>query len=178
MVVIDYHSTLWKGKNCMCRHWIHSIKPHKLHIHYTELLKNLFLVGGQLLYNVVLASCSNINQPQVNICLLPLWPPCPLPRRPISLGCHGAPDCIPCVIQQIPTFFLFSVWQCMFPCSSLYSSHPLLSPLWQVCSLCLHLSCYLATRFINVIFLDSIYMHQDMIFVFLFQTCFTLYNKL
>ena len=27
-------------------------------------------------------------------------------------------------------------------------------------------------------FLDSIYMHQDMIFVFLFQTCFTLYNKL
>jgi hypothetical protein len=164
----------------MCRH---SYSQHKTtqtthSLHWTFKKIYLFLVGGSLLYSVVLASYSNINQSQVYICLPLLWPPRPLPRRPISLGCHRAPGCLPCVIQQIPTFFLFSVWQCIFPCSSLYSSHPLISPLWQVGSLCLHLSCYLATRFIHVIFLDSIYMHQDMIFRFLFQTCFTLYNRL
>ena len=47
-----------------------------------------------------------------------------------------------------------------FPCYSLHSSQPLLPSLClQVCSLCLHLHCCPADRFISTIFLDSIYMH-------------------
>ena len=53
-------------------------------------------------------------------------------------------------------------------CSSLSSSHPLLFPLCpQVCSLCLCVCCCPANRFINTIFLDSVYMRWYTIFVFL-----------
>ena len=44
----------------------------------------------------------------------------------------------------------------MFPCYSLNSSYPLLPPLCLlICSLCLHLYCCPANRFISTIFLDS-----------------------
>ena len=57
----------------------------------------------------------------------------------------------------------------MFPCFFLHSSHPLLPPLCpHVCFLCLH--CCHVNRFISTIFLDSIYMCQYTIFVFLFLT--------
>ena len=46
----------------------------------------------------------------------------------------------------------------MFQCPSLHSSHPLLSPLCpQVCSLCLHLHCCLASRIISTISRFHIY---------------------
>ena len=46
----------------------------------------------------------------------------------------------------------------MFPCYSLNSSHPLIPPLCpQVRSLCLHLHCCPADRFISTIFLHSTY---------------------
>ena len=48
----------------------------------------------------------------------------------------------------------------MFQYYSLNWSLPLLPPLCpQVCSLCLHLHCCPASRFISTIFLESIYMH-------------------
>ena len=49
----------------------------------------------------------------------------------------------------------------MSQCYSLKSSH-LLSPTLcpKVCSLCLHLYCCHVSRFINTIFLESIYMHS------------------
>ena len=67
----------------------------------------------------------------------------------------------------------------MFQCHSLKSSH-LLSPSFctKVCSLCLPLSCCPANKFINTVFLDSIYRCWCTIFVFLFLTYFTLYNRL
>ena len=49
----------------------------------------------------------------------------------------------------------------MSQCYSLKSSHlfsPTLYP--KVCSLCLHLCCCHVSRFINTIFLESIYMHS------------------
>ena len=47
----------------------------------------------------------------------------------------------------------------MLPYYSLHSSHPLLPPQRLLfCSLCLHLHCCSADRFISTIFLDSIYM--------------------
>ena len=69
--------------------------------------------------------------------------------------------------------------RCMFPCCSLHSSHPLLPPLCpEVCSLCLCLHCCPAKRFISIIFLDSIYMCQYTVFVFLFLAHFTPYDRL
>ena len=46
----------------------------------------------------------------------------------------------------------------------------------HTCPLCLHLHC--CKEFHQYIFLDSIYMHQYMIFVYLFLTYFTLHNRL
>ena len=86
----------------------------------------------------------------------------------------------PCIIQQISTDCLILhvvMYKCQ--CHSLNSSHPLLPSLCpQVCSLGLYLHCCPADAFISTIFLDSIYMCQYMIFVFLFLTYFTLYNSL
>ena len=46
----------------------------------------------------------------------------------------------------------------MFQCYSLKSSHLHSPPLWpQICSLCLHLHCRPVDKFLNTIFLDSIY---------------------
>ena len=48
--------------------------------------------------------------------------------------------------------------RCMFPGYSFQSSHPLLPTLCpQVCSLCLHLHCCPANRFMNTIFLGCMY---------------------
>ena len=55
----------------------------------------------------------------------------------------------------------------MFPYHSVHLSHPLLPPLFpQVCSLCLHLHCCPANRFIRTIFLDSTYMCVNMWYLF------------
>ena len=51
-------------------------------------------------------------------------------------------------------------------------------PCPQVRSLHLHLYSCPATRFLSTVFLDSIYMSQCTVFVFLFLTYFTLYDRL
>ena len=62
----------------------------------------------------------------------------------------------------------------MFQCYSLKSSHPSLLPQSpKVCSLSLCLFCYLRYRVIVTIFLNSIYMYQYTVLVFLFPTYFT-----
>ena len=63
----------------------------------------------------------------------------------------------------------------------LHTSHPLVPPTTPcpyICSLCLCLHCCLENKSISTLFLDSIYMCQYMIFLFLFLTYFTLYNRL
>ena len=111
-------------------------------------------------------------------------PPSQLPPHPTLLDCHRAPVWVSWAIQQIPIGCLFSVWYCKFPCHSLHSSHappsslPLCPRVYSLCSLCLFLHCCPENRFIGTIFLDSTYMRQYMIFIFLFLTYFTLYNRL
>ena len=56
----------------------------------------------------------NMNQPQVHICLLPPEPPSHLPCHPAPVGCHRVPSGAPCVIQQIPTGYLFYIYVCMY----------------------------------------------------------------
>ena len=69
----------------------------------------------------------------------------------------------PCVIQQIPTGYLFYVWlsilpmaMYMFQCYSLGSSH-LFLPCCAHSSLYLYLYSYAANRLISISFLDFIY---------------------
>ena len=45
--------------------------------------------------------------------------------HPISLCGYRALVWVPWVIQQIPSGYLFYIWQCMFPCT--FSIHPTLS---------------------------------------------------
>ena len=64
-------------------------------------------------------------------------------------------------------------------CYSLSTSQPLLPALCpQVHSQHCHLYSCPTTRFISTIFLDSIYMRQHTVFVFLFLNYFTLYDRL
>ena len=101
-----------------------------------------------------------------------------LPLHPTPLGCHRASGWDPCIIQQIPSSYLLSIWKSL--CFSYYLNLsspllPLLCP--QVSSLCLCLYCC-TKRFISTIFLGSIYIHLYVMFVFLFLTYFILYYRL
>ena len=90
----------------------------------------------------------------------------------LSAGC-STPVCVPWVTEQIPIGHLFYIWYGKFPHYSLHTSHllpPALPPGPQVCSLCLFLHCCPENKFISAIFLDSIYMYQCTIIIFLFLT--------
>ena len=122
---------------------------------------------------------NHANQPQVYTCALPLKPPSP--SHPISslqaVTEHEVE--LPVLYSNLRQLSVLHKIMHMFQCSSLSSSHPLVPLLYpQVCSLCLHLYSCSANRVISTIFLDSIYMHQYTIPVFLFLTYFTLYNTL
>ena len=132
-------------------------------------------------FTILLASAIPQHESAIGI-HMSLDPPSQLPPDPTPLSCHRA------LSHKANLSFLHhtanSHWLCilymvmyMFQGYFFNSSLPLLPPLYpQVCSLCLHLHCCSANRFISAIFLDSIYMHSYTTFVFL--TYFTLYNKL
>ena len=91
--------------------------------------------------------------------LPPSWASLPS-CHPTPLGYHRAPGWAPCVIHTnfspVTYFKHGSVYRCYF----LHSSHsllPLVCP--QLHSLYLSLHSFPASKFINTIFLDSIYMH-------------------
>ena len=123
-----------------------------------------------LLYN-------EVNQLYVYLYPLPLGPPSH-PHHPTYLGGHRAPSCTPRAIQQFPTSYLFYTWQCIYVKLNL----PVCPTLPFPC--CVHISalhlrlCSCPTNsFICTIFLDFTYIHQYMIFVFLFLAYFTLYDR-
>ena len=88
-------------------------------------------------------------------------------------ACQSTPVCVPWVTEQIPFGYLFYIWYGKFLRYSLHTSHllpPALPPGPQVCSLCLFLHCCPEKKFISAIFIDSIYMCQCTIIIFLFLT--------
>ena len=110
------------------------------------------------------------------------FPPSHLPPHPTPLGCHRAPT-LGSVCHTANSHWLsfLHLVMYMFQCYSLESSHPLLPPnCVQKSVLYVCLLCCPASRVISTIFLvlDSIYMHEYVIFVFLFLTYFPLYNRL
>ena len=116
-----------------------------------KILRNIeqnTIIGEKLLYDIVLAFAT--HQPKsvtgihVSSLLKPI--PSPTPSHPSMLSCVEL-----LVLHMVIMCFYASVW--IRPTLFL----PLLC--LQICSLCLHLPCCPANRFISTIFLDSICMH-------------------
>ena len=120
----------------------------------------------------------NKDQPLVHTCPLPPEPPFHLPPhtalQPVREPLFEFPESY----SKFPLAIYFTYGNINLHVTlSTHLTHfsPTLCP--QVCSLCLFLCCP-ENKFISTIFLDSIYMHQYMIYTFLFLTYFTLYNRL
>ena len=123
----------------------------------------LFLIGGKLLYNIVLVSAIHQHESATGYTYVPSLLNLPRtsdPTVPLS-GCHRTPG-LNSLHHTANSHWLavLNMVMYMFQCHSFNLSHPLLPTLGpQVCSLCLHLHCCPANRFISTIFLDSIYIH-------------------
>ena len=125
-----------------------------------------------LLYNKVnqLYICIYISSYRLPL-LSPSYPPYPTP-----LGGHEAPSYV------AASHYLFYIWQCIYVnatlslCPSLSFPLPMSSSPFST-SVSLFLSCPQVHQN-QLFFLDSIYMRQHTVFVFLFLTYFTLYDRL
>ena len=155
----------------------------------------IILIGGYLQYCGLFTilwwflPSTNMNRPQVSLCLLHPDPP-PAPPHTIPLGCPRARASG--ALLHAPNSRCSSALHTviyMFQCWSLKSSHPRLLPLSpKVCSSHLRLLCSPAYRIVGTIFLNPIYIYiyihiyiytyTHTIFVFLFLTYFSLYNRL
>ena len=113
--------------------------------------------------------------------LLHLPPTLPIPPS----RCSQSTELISRAMQLLPTSYLFYTWQCIYVhttlslCPILPFPLPLSSSPFSSRSASLFPSCPqdLHDHFF-VCFLDSIYMCQHTVFVFLFLTYFTLYDRL
>ena len=65
-----------------------------------------FLIGGKLLYNVVLVSAVQQHKSAIIICIPhPCWASLPSPN-PTPLGHHRVPGWAPCVYRSFPKFLI------------------------------------------------------------------------
>ena len=110
-----------------------------------------------------------------------LWrlPPT-LPIPPLQVDTKHRDDLpVPCSCFPLVIYFTFGSIYMSMPLSHFIPAYPSPSPCHQVHSPRLHLYSCPAPRFFRTFFfLDSIYMCQHMVFVFLFLTYFTLYDSL
>ena len=130
-----------------------------------------------LLYNKVNQLYIYIYPHISSLLHLPLTLPIP-PLQVVTKHQADLPVLCSCFPQAI--YFIFdSVYMSMI-LSHFVPAYTCLSPCPQVHSLCLHLYSCPAPTFIRTFFffLDSIYMSSHMVFVFLFLTYFTLYDRL
>ena len=120
--------------------WIfvcHRKHPPQPHSHFLFLIY-LFLIGGELLYNIVLVSTIHQRESaRVIMCPLSLEPPSHFPPIPPLEVVSEHQLWVPCVTQQIPTgSLILRMAMYMSQCCSLNLSHPLLPPVYlQVSSL-------------------------------------------
>ena len=111
--------------------------------------------------------------------LLGLPPTLPIPPLQVVTK-HRADLPVLCGCFPLAIYFIFGSVYMSMPLSHFIPDYPSPSPCPKVHSLRLHLYSYPAPRFFRTFFcfLDSIYMCQHMVFVFLFLTYFTLYDRL
>ena len=110
--------------------------------------------------------------------LLRLPPTLPIPPLQVVTK-HRADLPVLCSCFPLAIYFTFGSVYMSMPPSHFIPAYPSPSLCPQVHSLVgLYLYSHLAPRFFMTIFLDSIYMCQHTVFVFLFLTYFTLYDRL
>ena len=172
--------------------------PDKLSLLYL-FIRNIFPAKGLLFffltslleYNCFTMVCqfllyNKLNQlyiyiyPHISslLCLPPIFP---IP--PLQVGTkHQADLPLLCGCFPLAIYFTFGSVYMSMPLSHFVPPYPSHSPYPQVHSLCLRLYACPAPRFFRTsfffFFLDSIYMCQHTVFVFLFLTYFTLYDRL
>ena len=130
-----------------------------------------------LLYNKVNQLCLYIYP---HISSLSHLPPT-IPISPLQVFTkHRAALPVLCTCFPIAIYFTFGGVFMSMPCSHFVPAYPSHSPCLQVYSLCLCLQSCPAPRFFRnfFFFFDSLYMCQNMVFIFLFLTHFTLYDRL
>ena len=110
--------------------------------------------------------------------LLHILPTLPIPPLQVVTK-HQADLPVLCVCFPLAIYFIFGSVYISVPLSHFIPAYPSPSPCPQVHSLHLRLYSCLDPRFFRTIsVLDSIYMCQHTVFVFLFLTYFTLYDRL
>ena len=115
----------------------------------------------------------NMNQPQVYVYTLPFESPSHLLPHCTILDWYRAPVWVSWAIQQIPIGDRNVSFHVTLSIHLILSS-PL--PMYiSLLSMSVSPFCP-ANKFFSTIFLDSIYMHYNMVFIFLFLAHFTLYN--
>ena len=128
----------------------------------------LFLIGGKLLYNVVLVSSIHQHETAIGIYVsLPSWTPLPSPTlsHPSRLSQSTRLSFLNHTANSHWLHILHMV-MCMFQSYSLNLSTLFLLLCAQVCSLCLSLYCCPTNRFISAVFLDSIYIRINIQYLF------------
>ena len=135
---------------------------HRLKTTFKDFIKFFFFNWGIVALQCCVSFCYTMNWISYMYTYIPSLldlPPTPTPN-PTHLGHHRAPSWAPCVIQQVPTSYLFYTWQCRYvnPNLSIHPTPPSLFPCPHIHSLQLRLYSCPANRFIYTIFLDSTYM--------------------
>ena len=134
------------------------------------------MVCQLLLYNKMNQLYTYIYPHFSSLLCLPLSLPIP-PFQVITK--HRADLPVPCGCCPLAIYFTFGSVYMSMPLSHFVPAYPSRSLCPQVHSLHLSLYSYLAPRFFRTIFfLDSIYMFQHTVFVYLFLTYSTLYDSL
>ena len=147
----------------------------------------LFFLTSLLGYNCSTMVCqfllyNKVNQLYIYIhphipSLLRLPPTFPIPPLQVDTK-HRADLPVLCGSFPLAISFTFGNVYMSMPLSHFVPAYPSPSLCSQVHSLHLHLYSCPAPRFFRTIFFNSIYMCQHTVFVFLFLTYFTLYDRL
>ena len=154
-----------------------------------KIYKILFFLTSLLEYNCFTMVCQFLLYNKVNQLYIYIYPHIPLPLASPShppyltpLGGHKAPRSSPCAMWLVPPSYLFYIWQCIYVHANLSLRPSLPFPLPVSSSpFSTSVSLFLSYPYIFqnfFFFLDSIYMCQHTVFVFLFLTYFTLYDRL
>ena len=154
--------------------------------------KHFFFLTSLLECNCFTMVCQFLLSNKVNHLYIYIYPHIPsflhlpptLPIPPLQVDTkHRADLPVLCSCFPLAIYFTFGSLYMSMPLSHFVPAYPSHSPCPQFHSLHLHLYSCPAPRFFRTIFwffffLDSIYMCQHTVFVFLFLTYFILYDRL
>ena len=117
-----------------------------------------------------------MNEPYTYIFSLLNLPPISFPIPPLQVDTEPLFE-FPEPHSKFPLAIYFTYGNVCFHVTLSYNLPSPPPPHVRMSVLCLFLHCCPTNKILRTIFLDSIYMCQNMVFIFLFLTHFTLYNR-